>query len=95
MTKTWLITGASRGLGRSITEAALAAGDTVVATARDPGRLADLEARYPDTLLSFALDVTDMAASVIERPRPRAAPVINQVFVMCCPLDIVSEYLLI
>ena len=36
MTKTWLITGAARGLGRNITEAALAAGDTVVATARDP-----------------------------------------------------------
>lgn len=63
MTKTWLITGASRGLGRAIAEAALAAGDTVVATARDPGRLADLEARYPDTLLCFALDVTDMAAA--------------------------------
>lgn len=65
ITKTWLITGASRGLGRSITEAALAAGDTVVATARDPGRLADLEARYPDTLLCFALDVTDMAAAQV------------------------------
>jgi len=63
MTKTWLITGASRGLGRALTEAALVAGDNVVATARDPGRLADLEARYPDTLLSFALDVTDMAAA--------------------------------
>ena len=65
MTKTWLITGASRGLGRSIAEAALAAGDNVVATARDPGRLADLEARYPDTLLAFALDVTDMAAAQV------------------------------
>ncbi|AZO76349.1 MULTISPECIES: SDR family NAD(P)-dependent oxidoreductase [unclassified Bosea (in: a-proteobacteria)] len=63
MTKTWLISGAARGLGRSIAEAALAAGDNVVATAREPGRLADLEARYPDTLLSFALDVTDMAAA--------------------------------
>jgi NAD(P)-dependent dehydrogenase (short-subunit alcohol dehydrogenase family) len=65
MTKTWLITGASRGLGRSIAEAALAAGDNVVATARDPGRLADLEARYPETLLAFALDVTDMAAAQV------------------------------
>jgi NAD(P)-dependent dehydrogenase (short-subunit alcohol dehydrogenase family) len=65
MTKTWLITGASRGLGRAIAEAALAAGDNVVATARDPGRLADLEARYPDTLLCFALDVTDMAAAQV------------------------------
>lgn len=63
MTKTWLITGSARGLGRSITEAALAAGHNVVATARDPGRLADLQERYPDTLLTFALDVTDAAAA--------------------------------
>lgn len=63
MTKTWLITGAARGLGRSIAEVALAAGDNVVATARDPARLAELEAQYPDTLLPFALDVTDMAAA--------------------------------
>ena len=40
--KIWLITGSARGLGRAIVEAALAAGDRVVATARDPGRLADL-----------------------------------------------------
>jgi NAD(P)-dependent dehydrogenase (short-subunit alcohol dehydrogenase family) len=36
MSKVWLITGASRGLGRAFTEAALEAGDRVVATARDP-----------------------------------------------------------
>lgn len=63
MTKTWLITGAARGLGRSITEAVLAAGDNVIATAREPGRLAELQERYPDTLLTFALDVTDAAAA--------------------------------
>lgn len=63
MTKTWLITGAARGLGRSIAEAALAAGDNVIATARDSARLADLHEHYPDTLLPFALDVTDMAAA--------------------------------
>lgn len=63
MTKTWLITGSARGLGRSITEAVLASGDTVVATARDPKRLADLHERYPDTLLPFALDVTDTDAA--------------------------------
>jgi len=63
MSKIWLITGAARGLGRSITEAALAAGNSVVATARDVGRLADLESRYPERLRSFALDVTDAAAA--------------------------------
>jgi len=63
MTKTWLITGSARGLGRSITETALAAGNAVVATARDPARLADLQERYPDTLLPVALDVTDTEAA--------------------------------
>ncbi len=37
MSKIWFISGSSRGLGRAITEAALAAGDQVVATARDLG----------------------------------------------------------
>ena len=63
MSRIWLITGSARGLGRSITEAALAAGHTVVATARDPGRLAELQERYPDTLLTFTLDVTDARAA--------------------------------
>lgn len=63
MSKIWLITGSARGLGRDITEAALAAGDSVVATARDVGRLADLESRYPQQLRSFALDVTDATAA--------------------------------
>lgn len=63
MSKVWLITGSARGLGRSITEAALAAGNRVVATARDIGRLADLESRYPKHLSSFALDVTDATAA--------------------------------
>ncbi len=63
MSKTWLITGSARGLGRSIVEAALAAGNRVVATARDPGRLADLQQRYGDSLRTFALDVTDAKAA--------------------------------
>ncbi|UDL89457.1 SDR family NAD(P)-dependent oxidoreductase [Mesorhizobium sp. PAMC28654] len=63
MSKIWLITGSARGLGRDITEAALAAGNSVVATARDVGRLADLESRYPGQLRSFALDVTNATAA--------------------------------
>ncbi len=59
--RTWLITGSAHGLGRSIVEAALSAGDRVVATARDPARLSDLEGLYRDRLVSFALDVTDAA----------------------------------
>lgn len=61
MSKIWLITGAGRGLGRSILEAALAAGNKVVATARDPERLTDLRERYGDRLLNPALDVTNPA----------------------------------
>src|SRR5262249_19864544 len=55
---TWFITGASRGLGRAITLAALARGDQVVATARDVAPLAQLPAGA-GTLLALPLDVTD------------------------------------
>ncbi len=61
MSKVWLITGAGRGLGRSITEAALADGAQVVATARNVEQLKDLKQRYPETLRCFSLDVTDEA----------------------------------
>lgn len=44
--KVWLITGSSGGVGRTIVEAALAAGDQVLATAREPVRLQDLVHRY-------------------------------------------------
>ncbi|MGJ5827404.1 oxidoreductase [Streptomyces ossamyceticus] len=60
--RTWLVTGASRGLGRAITEVALEAGDTVVATARKPETLDDLVERYGDRVVPLALDVTDRAA---------------------------------
>ncbi|PXA82579.1 short-chain dehydrogenase/reductase, partial [Caulobacter sp. D5] len=39
MSRRWLITGASRGLGRALAQAALEAGQRVVATARDPAAL--------------------------------------------------------
>jgi NAD(P)-dependent dehydrogenase (short-subunit alcohol dehydrogenase family) len=58
-----LLTGSSRGLGRQIAEAALAAGHQLVATARNPASLADLAARYGDQVLPFALDVTDPEAA--------------------------------
>ncbi|KQV52733.1 short-chain dehydrogenase [Pelomonas sp. Root1217] len=58
--RVWLITGASRGIGARITEAALAHGDAVVATARDA---ASIERRLgtQSGLLAVALDVTDEA----------------------------------
>jgi NAD(P)-dependent dehydrogenase (short-subunit alcohol dehydrogenase family) len=57
MSKVWLITGSSRGLGRAIAEAALEAGEQVVATARNIDALAGLGGEH------FALDVTDAAAA--------------------------------
>ncbi|OXR46544.1 putative oxidoreductase [Nocardia cerradoensis] len=60
--KTWFITGASRGLGRAFTEAALQAGDRVVATARDVEPLRDLGAAHPDRLIPLRLDVSDRRA---------------------------------
>ncbi|RCV49038.1 oxidoreductase [Marinitenerispora sediminis] len=57
--RVWLITGASSGFGRAVAEAALAAGDTVVATARRPETLRGLATGYPDHLVPLALDVTD------------------------------------
>jgi NAD(P)-dependent dehydrogenase (short-subunit alcohol dehydrogenase family) len=61
MTRTWLITGASRGLGRAFAEAALAAGDAVVAAARTPSELDDLVAASPGRAFALELDVTDRA----------------------------------
>jgi NAD(P)-dependent dehydrogenase (short-subunit alcohol dehydrogenase family) len=61
MSNVWFITGSSRGLGRSLTEAVLERGHNVVATARKPGALDDLKARFGYQLLPVALDVTDPA----------------------------------
>jgi NAD(P)-dependent dehydrogenase (short-subunit alcohol dehydrogenase family) len=59
MQKVWFITGSSRGLGRDLTEAVLANGDKVVATARNPKQLDDLVAQYPAQLYPIQLDVTN------------------------------------
>lgn len=56
--KTWFITGASRGFGALITERALAKGNGVVATARNPKTIAERFGEHPN-LLAVALDVTD------------------------------------
>jgi NAD(P)-dependent dehydrogenase (short-subunit alcohol dehydrogenase family) len=52
MSKVWLITGASRGFGRTFTKAVLEAGDRVVATARNPEQLVELEDRFFDAQLA-------------------------------------------
>src|SRR5580704_12485546 len=61
MSKVWLITGASRGLGRAFTEAVLEAGDRVIATARNPEQLVEPEGRYSGKIRTVALDVTNEA----------------------------------
>src|SRR5690242_4419063 len=61
MSKVWLITGASRGLGRAFTEAVLEAGGRVVATARNPEQVVELADRYSERVRTVALDVTNEA----------------------------------
>ena len=57
----FLVSGASRGLGRAITNAALAAGHRVVGGIRSASALDDLAADYPDQLAVVELDVTNDA----------------------------------
>jgi NAD(P)-dependent dehydrogenase (short-subunit alcohol dehydrogenase family) len=54
----WFITGASRGFGSLIAAEALAKGDTVVATARDPSAVLNALGWHP-RLLALPLDVTN------------------------------------
>src|SRR5712672_3672771 len=63
MAKVWLITGSGNGLGRDIAEAALAAGDSVVAGARRPDELASLVAQYGERVKLVRLEVRDEAAA--------------------------------
>lgn len=63
MSQVWFITGSSRGLGRAIAEAALAAGYQVVGSARNPESLAALKEQYGEQFQAVALDVNDAAAA--------------------------------
>ncbi|WP_341361000.1 oxidoreductase [Georgenia sp. M64] len=56
---TWLITGASSGLGRALAEAVLARGHNAVLTARDVAAVQPLVDEHPETSLAVALDVRD------------------------------------
>jgi NAD(P)-dependent dehydrogenase (short-subunit alcohol dehydrogenase family) len=72
MTKTWLITGAGRGMGVEFARAALAAGHNVAATGRNPDTVRAAVGEH-ENLLVTALDVTDphtaedAVAAAIER----------------------------
>jgi NAD(P)-dependent dehydrogenase (short-subunit alcohol dehydrogenase family) len=77
--RVWLITGASSGFGQSIAEAAVAAGDTVVATARRPESLDALVAAHPGRVVALQLDVTDLA---------RIAAVVSEVVLWYGRIDV-------
>ncbi|HEX4790657.1 MAG TPA: SDR family NAD(P)-dependent oxidoreductase [Actinospica sp.] len=70
--QTWFVTGSSRGLGRALVRAALAAGDRVAATARRPEQLADLVEEFGERIHPIALDVTDPAAAQAALAEARA-----------------------
>src|SRR5918993_3278737 len=56
--KVWLVTGAGRGMGVDIATAALAGGNAVVASGRNPERVSAAIGAHDD-LLAIQLDVTD------------------------------------
>jgi NADP-dependent 3-hydroxy acid dehydrogenase YdfG len=67
--RVWFITGCSTGFGRMLAEAALKAGDKVIATARNIAKIADLEKQYPQTARALSLDVThpEQIKTVVEQ----------------------------
>ncbi|WP_029014255.1 SDR family NAD(P)-dependent oxidoreductase [Niveispirillum irakense] len=75
--KTWFITGISRGLGRSLAQAALSRGDRVIGTIRD--QAPDLHAA-PEQLLILKLDMTE-ATTII--------PAVQQAFDWAGRIDII------
>jgi NAD(P)-dependent dehydrogenase (short-subunit alcohol dehydrogenase family) len=59
MSRRWLITGCSTGLGRALAEAAAASGQRVIATARRLETLEHLTNDYPANVVMCKLDVCD------------------------------------
>ena len=55
---TWLITGCSSGLGKSLTESVLEYGDQVIVTARRIEDIQTFKKKYPQKALTLQLDVT-------------------------------------
>lgn len=78
--RVWFITGTSTGFGYLLTQELLRRGERVVATARDTSKLAEFESQYPETLRTFALDVTKPAE--IESVAKKAIEVFGHVDVV-------------
>jgi len=70
MSKVWLITEASRGLGRAFAEEALRASHRVVATARNSEHLVDIASKFGGSVRTVALDVTRQRSFCISRHYP-------------------------
>jgi len=70
---TWLITGCSSGLGRSLAQAVLKHGDNAVVTARKLSAIQGIVDAYPETALALSLDVTDhtQVARVVRQAEKR------------------------
>ncbi len=71
--RVWLITGASRGLGRSLAEVALQGGDRVVLAVRDPNSVRDLVADAKGNAAAIQLDVaaaSSIKAAIAEAEKP-------------------------
>ena len=70
---TWLITGCSSGLGRSLAQAVLEAGFNAVVTARNPRVVENLTSAFPQTSVATALDVTkaDQVAGAVKLAEQR------------------------
>lgn len=64
MSKTWFITGASSGFGKTLAELVLARGDNAVLTARRLEPLQQIAANYGGRALALKLDLTDAASRV-------------------------------
>jgi NAD(P)-dependent dehydrogenase (short-subunit alcohol dehydrogenase family) len=78
--RTWFVTGSSAGLGRALVTELLTRGETVAATARDPGALAGLCSPAGRRPWTARLDVTD--ADQIRRVAKEAVTALGRIDVV-------------
>ena len=81
MSKVWFITGAARGMGKSIVKKVLEAGDKVVATSRKGNDIDILEA-YKDNALCLQLDISNPDESVYADVVKRAVDTFGSIDVL-------------